>query len=199
MHNKKENNIIIIVFISIIALLFLGIGFFIGKSSVSNCRDSNHKQIEKRISELKAENKALSSDTESVSKEKTDNEETPEDKSKEDNTNISSYKGYPGGYFKLVDGVYENSFENSYYMDTGIVMTEMFPKANITTYEVDPDKNGLIGISQIDENVHYEIYVVCNPFDERYYFEAARLGDRYSENPEEVRDILNMITEISRN
>ena len=111
---------------------------------------------------------------------------------------IISYNGYPGGYFKLKNGIFESSFKQSEYLDTGVIMTDMFPGASIVTYEVTPDNKGLISIYYEDEMINYEIYAECNPEEERYFINAARYKDSFSDKPEEVRNILNMITEVSR-
>lgn len=197
MKNEENNKISTIVVVGIIIIAFSCVGFFMGRKAVPKCNDSNHANLEHKISSIKDENKKLS---DYINGEK--NEEKPKESSKveikEKKEKVSSYNGYPGGYFKLKNGIFESSFKQSEYLDTGIIMTDMFPGASIVTYEVTPDNKGLISIYYEDEMINYEIYAECNPEAERYFINAARYKDSYGDKPEEVRNILNMITEVSR-
>lgn len=65
-------------------------------------------------------------------------------------------------------------------------------------YEVTQDNKGLICIRYDGDMGNYEIYAECNPDEERYFINAARYRDAYSDKPDEVRNILSMITDVSR-
>ncbi len=197
MKNEENNKISTIVVIVIIMIAFLCVGFFIGRKTSPLCADSNHTDLERKISSIKDENKELS-DYINGNKVEEKPKENSEVEVKETKEKVSSYNGYPGGYFKLENGLFESSFKQSEYLDTGITMTDMFPGANIVAYEVTQDNKGLICIRYDGDMGNYEIYAECNPDEERYFINAARYRDAYSDKPDEVRNILSMITDVSR-
>ena len=200
MKNEENNKIATIGVVGIILIVFLSVGFFMGRKVAPACVNSNHTDLKDKISSIKDENNKLSNYINAEKGEEAQKEDKEENKAKDKETNkkINSYNGYPGGYFKLKNGIFESSFKQSEYLDTGVIMTDMFPGASIVTYEVTPDNKGLISIYYEDEMINYEIYAECNPEDERYFINAARYKDSFSDKPEEVRNILNMITEVSR-
>lgn len=200
MKNEENNKIATIGVVGIILIVFLSVGFFMGRKVAPACVNSNHTDLKDKISSIKDENNKLSNYINAEKGEEAQKEDKEENKAKDKETNkkINSYNGYPGGYFKLKNGIFESSFKQSEYLDTGVIMTDMFPGASIVTYEVTPDNKGLISIYYEDEMINYEIYAECNPEEERYFINAARYKDSFSDKPEEVRNILNMITEVSR-
>lgn len=200
MKNEENNKIATIGVVGIILIVFLSVGFFMGRKVAPACVNSNHTDLKDKISSIKDENNKLSNYINAEKGEEAQKEDKEENKAKdkEINKKINSYNGYPGGYFKLKNGIFESSFKQSEYLDTGVIMTDMFPGASIVTYEVTPDNKGLISIYYEDEMINYEIYAECNPEEERYFINAARYKDSFSDKPEEVRNILNMITEVSR-
>lgn len=200
MKNEENNKIATIGVVGIILIVFLSVGFFMGRKVAPACVNSNHTDLKDKISSIKDENNKLSNYINAEKGEEAQKEDKEENKAKDKKTNkkINSYNGYPGGYFKLKNGIFESSFKQSEYLDTGVIMTDMFPGASIVTYEVTPDNKGLISIYYEDEMINYEIYAECNPEEERYFINAARYKDSFSDKPEEVRNILNMITEVSR-
>ena len=200
MKNEENNKIATIGVVGIILIVFLSVGFFMGRKVAPACVNSNHTDLKDKISSIKDENNKLSNYINAEKGEEAQKEDKEENKAKDKETNkkINSYNGYPGGYFKLKNGIFESSFKQSEYLDTGVIMTDMFPGASIVTYEVTPDNKGLISIYYEDEMINYEIYAECNPEEERYFINAARYKDSFSDKPEEVRNILNMIIEVSR-
>ena len=200
MKNEENNKIATIGVVGIILIVFLSVGFFMGRKVAPACVNSRHDDLKDKISSIKDENNKLSNYINAEKGEEAQKEDKEENKAKDKETNkkINSYNGYPGGYFKLKNGIFESSIKQSEYLDTGVIMTDMFPGASIVTYEVTPDNKGLISIYYEDEMINYEIYAECNPEEERYFINAARYKDSFSDKPEEVRNILNMITEVSR-
>ncbi len=200
MKNEENNKIATIGVVGIILIVFLSVGFFMGRKVAPACVNSSHDDLKDKISSIKDENNKLSNYINAEKGEEAQNAEKEENEAKDKETNkkINSYNGYPGGYFKLKNGIFESSFKQSEYLDTGVIMTDMFPGASIVTYEVTPDNKGLISIYYEDEMINYEIYAECNPEEERYFINAARYKDSFSDKPEEIRNILNMITEVSR-
>lgn len=59
----KNNNIMMLLVSALLGIVFLGIGFFAGRSSVSICRNPEHSKMEIEISRLEIENKNLKNGT----------------------------------------------------------------------------------------------------------------------------------------
>ena len=57
--NKGNSNISTIVVSSILALIFLGVGFFIGEKTAPKCSVSEHVEMEKELASLETENLSL--------------------------------------------------------------------------------------------------------------------------------------------
>ncbi|TQQ85406.1 hypothetical protein EXD82_01275 [Peptacetobacter hominis] len=62
----KNNNIMMLLMSALLGIVFLGIGFFAGRSSVSICRNPEHSKMEIEISRLEIENKNLKKGTDNI-------------------------------------------------------------------------------------------------------------------------------------
>lgn len=130
--NKESNNFVTIIISAVIALVFLGVGFFLGEKTAPLCTDPNHSNIEKELAVLEAENKNLK-------------EKSKKDTESEKESNIYTYSDdLPwGGSCVAYDNDMDN-FMNSLYEWGGATTTISDVMYNYEIYEVESYDNGTI-------------------------------------------------------
>lgn len=158
--NKGNNSVATIVVSAIIALLFLGVGFFLGEKTAPVCSDSKHNNLEEELSALEEENQKLKEET-------SETEEKEEDKE----SNIYTYSDdLPwGGSCVAYDNDMDN-FMNSQYEWGGALMLISDVMYNYEIYEVESYDNGtLINMDSVNpETGNYNFKVFFDRDKDKY-------------------------------
>lgn len=164
---KKENkNIITIIVSAILALIFLGVGFFIGEKTAPKCSVLEHVEMEKALSSLEKENKELKKKFVKIKKD----EES--EKKEEKKSNIYTYSSDlpSGGSCTSYKNDMDN-FLNSICRWGGAITTISEVMYNYDIYEVESYDNGiLINMDSINsETGNYNFKVFLDKNKDKYF------------------------------
>lgn len=164
--NKGNKNISTIIIFAILALIFLGVGFFIGGKTAPKCSVSEHIEMEKELSSLEKENKELKKEFVKIKKD----EEVEEEEEKK--LNIYTYSSdLPSGGSCTVYDDDMNNFLNSICRWGGATTTISEVMYNYDIYEVESYDNGtLINMDSTNsETGNYNFKVFFDRDKDKYF------------------------------
>ncbi len=188
--NKGNSNISTIVVSSILALIFLGVGFFIGEKTAPKCSVSEHVEMEKELASLETENKELKKEFVKIKKEEVDKDE------EKNKSNIFTYSpDLPAGGSCTV---YDNDMDNFLASKcrwggaTTLIPEVMY---NYNIYEVESYDNGtLINMDSTNsETGNYDFKVFFDRDKDKYFVLSVKDKDngKTYKSPDSIWTYLN--------